>query len=71
MMILPLKMLPQGAAYEYRGDRGCLMRWAMAELNLRLRPRWEDQQTRLRPPTLPGGWNRNVYGGGLNRPWMR
>jgi hypothetical protein len=71
MIILPLKSLPKGTGYEYHGENPCIPRAALVELNFRLRPRWENQKTKLRLATLPAGWNDNIYGGGIERSWTK
>jgi hypothetical protein len=63
--------MPKGCALEYHGENPCIPRAALVELNFRLRPRWENQKTKLRPLILPCGWKLNLHVGGIKREWVK
>lgn len=71
MIPMSLQTMPKGCALEYHGENPCIPLAALVEINYRTRPRWQNQKTKLRPPTLPFGWNVNLYGGGIKREWEK
>lgn len=57
MIPISLQTMPKGFALEYHGERPCIPRGAMAEINCRTRPFWKNEKTKLRPAILPVGWS--------------